>query len=110
TISVSNVDPSFGYLVRTERTGGRWVSQGLPRLSYGVSSAPTFYGFAPGVGPVERFRHSINPVISFAYSPRAKVRPEFLEAIGGTTQGYLGALPQSTVSLQLSTNLEAKIR
>jgi hypothetical protein len=109
TVSFSNIDPSFGTFVRTEQSGGKWVAQGF-RYSFGISSSPTFYAFPPGFGPVERFRHSINPVISYSYSPAAKVTPEFLRAIGGSTQGYLGSLPQSRATLQLSTNLEAKIR
>ena len=109
TVSISNIDPSYGLLVRTEQTGGNWVSQGI-RLSYGLSAAPTFYAFPPGFGPVERFRHSINPVISFSYSPAASVSDRFLAAVNKRRQGYLGSLTQSAVSLQLSTNLEAKMR
>ncbi|HZF67475.1 MAG TPA: putative LPS assembly protein LptD, partial [Gemmatirosa sp.] len=109
TVSLSNVDSRFGLLVRTEQSGGRWVTQRL-RPSYGVSAAPTFYAFAPGAGPVERFRHSINPVLSYSYSPTANVSDEFLRAIGARKQGYLGSLVQNRVTLQLATNLEAKLR
>jgi hypothetical protein len=108
TVTLSNVDAG-GLFVRSERTGGRWVSQ-RKRAQFGLSASPTFYAFPPGFGRVERFRHSINPVISFGYSPAADVSAEYLDAIGRTPQGYLGALQQSRVSLQLSTNLEAKLR
>ncbi|GLC27534.1 putative LPS assembly protein LptD [Roseisolibacter agri] len=108
TVSLSNVDAG-GLFVRSERTGGKWVAQ-RKRASVGVSSSPTFYAFPPGFGKVERFRHSINPVISYSYSPEARVSDEYLNAIGRAPQGYLGALVQSRVSLQLSTNLEAKMR
>jgi hypothetical protein len=109
TVSLSNIDPQFGLLVRSERTGGKWVSQGL-RPSIGVSAAPTLYAFPPGFGPIVRFRHSINPAISYSYSPERSVSDAFLSATGGVRQGYLGALSQSRVSLQLTTNLEAKMR
>jgi hypothetical protein len=42
----------------------------------------------PASGPVERFRHSINPVLSYSYSPTANVSDEFLRAIGARKQGY----------------------
>ncbi len=109
TVSLANVDPSFGLLVRTERTGGNWVAQTF-RPAFGLSAAPTLYAFPPGLGPVERFRHSINPVFSFSMSPKATVSDDFLAAVGSTRQGYLGALPQSRVTMQLTSNLEAKLR
>ena len=108
TLSLSNVDAG-GLFVRSERTGGKWVSQ-RKRYSIGLSSAPTFYAFPPGIGRVERFRHSINPVINWSYSPEARVSDEYLNAIGRTPQGYFGSLVQNRVSLQLQTNLEAKMR
>ncbi|MDF1505506.1 putative LPS assembly protein LptD, partial [Roseisolibacter sp. H3M3-2] len=111
TVSLSNVesDRGAGLFVRSEQSGGRWVAQ-RKRASFGLSASPTFYAFPPGFGRVERFRHSINPVISFSYSPTAKVSDEFLAALGRASQGYLGSLMQSRVSLQLSSNLEAKLR
>jgi hypothetical protein len=108
TLNLANVDQG-GLFVRTERTGGRWVRQSK-RASVGLSSAPTLYAFPRGFGPVERFRHSINPVISYSYSPTAQVSDDYLRAIGRSRQGYLGALVQNRVALQLSTNLEAKMR
>ena len=111
TVSISNVDAG-GLFVRTERSGGKWVRQ-TKRLSYGLSAAPTIYAFPRGFGRVERFRHSINPVFSYSYSPRVSdkaLSDEYLRAIGRARQGYLGALAQNRVTLQLSTNLEAKLR
>jgi hypothetical protein len=108
-VSVANVDPASGLVVRTERSGGRWVAQ-RKRLNYGLSASPTLYGYFPGIGPVSRLRHAINPGLSYTYSPRATVNDDYLEALGRTRVGYLGALPQNRVSLSLSTNLEAKLR
>lgn len=108
SVNVANVDAG-GLFVRTERSGGKWVSQSK-RLSYAVSAAPTLYAMLPGLGPVSRLRHSITPSLSYSYSPAASVSDEYLSAIGRTRVGYLGALAQNRVSLNLSTNLEAKLR
>jgi hypothetical protein len=104
-----NVDPSAGLIVRSELSGGRYVSQ-RKRLEYGVSAAPTLYGLIPGFGPVETFRHSISPGISYNLSPEAEVSDDFLQATGRTRVGYLGALPRNAISLTLSTTLEGKLR
>lgn len=108
SISVANVDQG-GLFVRTERSGGRFVSQ-AKRLSYALSASPTLYAMLPGLGPVAKLRHSITPGISYSYSPAASVSDEYLQAIGRTRVGYLGALAQNRVSLNLTTNLEAKLR
>lgn len=108
SISVANVDQG-GLFVRTERSGGRWVAQNK-RLSYALSASPTLYAMLPGIGPVSRLRHSITPAISYSYSPSASVSDEYLQAIGRSRVGYLGALVQNRVSLSLATNLEAKLR
>jgi hypothetical protein len=108
TVSLSNVDPA-GTFVRSERTNGAWVMQ-PKRLSYGAGVSPTFFALLPGFGSVERMRHSVSPTLSWGYSPRADVNPEFLEALGYRPEGYLGGLAQNRVSLALATNLEAKIR
>ncbi len=107
-LNLVNVDQG-GLLFRTERSGGQYVS-GSKRLTYGLSAAPTLYAFAPGIGPVERFRNSINPSLTYSYSPTASVSDAYLRATGATRQGYLGALKQNRITLGLSTNLEAKLR
>ena len=109
SVQVSNVDPGSGMFVRTERSGGKFVSQSK-RLSYVVSSSPTVYGFLPGFGLVDRIRHTISPGISFSYSPEASVSDEYLAALGRTRVGYVGAYKQERVSLNLSTLFEAKLK
>jgi lipopolysaccharide assembly outer membrane protein LptD (OstA) len=108
SVSIANVDPG-AFFVRSERTGTKWVSQSK-RLSYGVSMSPTFFGLFPGLGPVEKLRHSITPILSYSYSPEAKVSDEYLTALGRTSAGYLGNLAQSRVTLSVSQNIEAKLR
>jgi hypothetical protein len=107
TVSLVNVDPA-GSFVRSERTNGAWVAQ-AKRMRYGVGVTPTFFALLPGWGPVQRFRHAVTPTLSWGFSPRANVNPEFLEALGKTSQGYLGGLAQNQLSLAFATNLEAKL-
>ena len=107
SVTLQNVDPG-PYWIRSEATGGRFVSQSK-RLVYGVSAAPTIYGIWPGFGPFTRFRHAVSPTLSFAYAPAKEVSREYLAATGRFHQGYLGSLRQSSVSLGLSQNVEAKV-
>ena len=108
SVSLQNVDPG-PFWVRTELSGGKFVHQSK-RLTYGVSAAPTLYGLWPGFGPFTRFRHAINPTISYSFAPKQEVSDEYLEALGQKREGYLGALRQSAISFGLSQNIEAKVR
>jgi hypothetical protein len=108
SVTLQNVDPR-PFWVRTELSGGKFVSQSK-RLSYGVSMAPSIYGLWPGFGPFQRIRHALSPTLNYSYAPRAKVSNAYLEALGERRQGYLGALPSSSVSFGLSQNFEAKVR
>ena len=108
SVSLSNVD-SRPYWVRTELSGGKFVSQ-AKRLTYGLSMTPTVFGLWPGFGPFTRFRHALNPTIAYSYAPAKSVPVEYLEALGDNKQRYLGALAQNAVTLGLSQNIEAKVR
>ena len=108
SVNFTNVDPS-PFTVRTELSGGRWVSQSKrPNFSIGVS--PTIFGLFPGFGPFTRLRHSLNPTLGYNYAPKAEVGDDFLRAIGRTRVGYLGSLAQNALSFGLSTNIEGKVR
>lgn len=109
TVSIENVDPA-GFWVRSERTGNNFVSQSK-RLSWGVGVAPTFFGLSRwGIGRVARFRHSINPTLSWSFSPKASVSDAFLAALGKTRADYLGALAQNRLSLGFNQSFEAKLK
>lgn len=108
SVSLENIDPG-ALLVRTELSGGRWVSQGK-RAVFGLGASPNLFGLFPGFGPVTRFRHSISPTLNYGWTYKAEVSDEYLEALGRTRLGYLGSQAQSRVSLGLSQNLEAKLR
>ena len=112
------VTPSMGitnttsgpFAVRNERTGGQFVRQGK-RLQFGLSISPTFYGFFGGIGPVARIRHTIQPSLTYAYSPEAAIPIEFARAI--TPVGsplILKSNPSQTLNLSLSQNFEGKTR
>ncbi|MES2522216.1 MAG: putative LPS assembly protein LptD [Gemmatimonadota bacterium] len=109
SVNIEKIDGRSGLLVRTERSGGAYVAQGV-RLVYQVAASPTVYGFYPGIGPITRFRHTISPSVSYGYSPQASVSDEFLSAVGDVRAGYLGALKRSVISFGLSTNIEGKLR
>jgi len=109
TVTFQKVDGRSPLVVRTERTGGKFVAQSM-RPSYGLSLTPKFYGFFPGIGPVERIRHAIEPQVIFSYTPTGNVSNEFLAANGDISQGYLGNNEQNMISLGFSTSFEAKLR
>ena len=108
SVSLANVDPG-AYFVRSERTGATWVSQSK-RLSYGLGISPTFFGFFPGIGGVEKFRHAITPTLSYSYSPYAAVSAQYLAALGQTLTGYLGSQKQNRVTLGITQYIEAKLK
>ena len=108
SVSFENVDP-HPLLYRSQFSNGEFVRQ-TKRVRYGLSASPTFFGLFPGFGPVERFRHSIQPVVSYSYAGKSDVSDAYLEATNQTRQGYIGSLAQNIVSLTLATNIEAKMR
>ncbi len=109
SVSMENVDPA-GYWIRSERTGNNFVSQSK-RLAWGVGIAPSFFGLSRwGIGPIARFRHSINPTLSWSFSPKADVSDEFLNALGRTRAGYLGSLAQNRLTLSINQTFEAKLK
>lgn len=109
SVSIENVDPGFGFMVRTERTGGEWVAQSK-RLSYSLSASPTFYGLFGGIGAFSRLRHTISPTMSYSFAPDAEVSDEFLRAIGRTRVGDLTSLRRNALTLGLNQTVEAKLR
>lgn len=109
SLAIQKVDSRSPLVVRTERTGGEFVTQSL-RPAAGITIAPKFFGFFPGFGPIERIRHAVEPSISYQYTPRGNVSDEFLIANGDLPLGYLGNNAQNIVSLGFNTSFEAKLR
>ena len=108
SVTFENVDPG-PFMIRSEFSNGAFVRQ-KKRVRYGLSASPTFFGLFRGFGPVERFRHSISPVITYSYVGKSEVSDDYLRAVNRTRQGYIGSLAQNTVQIGLSTNIEAKLR
>lgn len=108
SITFANV-AGGSYWVRSELSGARWVHQSK-RASIGVSAAPTVFGLFRGFGPFSRIRHSVTPTVSFSYSPRANVNPDYLRALNQNPANFIGALPQEQVTLGLAQVFEAKYR
>jgi hypothetical protein len=99
---------SGAFAIRNARTNGDWVTQGK-RFSLGLSASPVLFGFFPGVGPVQRIRHSFSPVISYSLSPAADINPDFAKAVAspGTTP-KLRSDPTQLLNVGLSNNFEGK--
>src|SRR5437879_4302981 len=109
-VSVVNTTSAGPFMIRNEFSGGRFVRQGK-RLQFAASMSPTFFGFFPGIGPLERIRHSLSPLISYRYAPGAQVSAEFARVLDPTGQTLNARTdPQQTISVGLSQNIEAKLR
>src|SRR5262249_56611570 len=108
SISLQNIDPG-PYWVASERTNGKYVSQGK-RITAGLSASPTVFGLFPGVGPFQRFRHSLTPTIGWTYGPRADVSDEYLTALGRTRKGSFTNLPLNNLTFGLTQLFQAKLR
>ena len=106
-VGITNVT-SGPFAVRNERTDGQFIRQGK-RLQFGVSVSPTFYGFLPGIGPLAKIRHTIQPSLNYSYSPAADVPIEFARAIAPVGQPLvLKSIPSQNLNLSLSQNFEGK--
>jgi hypothetical protein len=98
------------FMVRNRFTNGRFVSQGK-RLSYALSLSPTFFGLFGGIGPVEKFRHSFSPGVSWSFAPAADIPVAYARAVSGTgTAGNTRSPATQNLSLGLTQNIEAKLR
>lgn len=96
------------FAIRNARTNGDWVTQGK-RFNLGLSASPTLFGFFPGIGPVQRIRHSFSPVITYSLSPAANINPDFAKAIAPPgTVPQLRSDPTQLLSVGMSNNFEGK--
>jgi Tat protein translocase TatC len=110
SLGIGNSLQGAPFAVRNTLTGGGFVHQGK-RVRLGVSIAPTFFAFLPGIGGIAKIRHSISPILAYTYSPEASVSAEFARAIAGPGRAPVLASPASqSLSLSLSQSFEAKGR
>jgi Tat protein translocase TatC len=109
SIGITNTT-SGPFLLRNANTNGDWVAQGK-RFSFGLSSTPTFFGFFPGFGPLDKIRHSVSPTFQYSYSPSADVPEEFARALAGPGGAPIFRSDQvQRISIGLSQNFEGKMR
>ena len=96
------------FMLRNRNTNGDWVHQGK-RFRIGVTSTPTLFAFFPGIGPLQRIRHSLSPVISYSYEPAADVPEEFARATAQPGQvPQLRSLARQALQVGLSQSFEGK--
>jgi lipopolysaccharide transport LptD-like protein len=107
-VSLQNAT-SGPFWVRTNLSNGQFVHQ-TKRPSFSLSAAPAIYGLLPGFGPFSRFRHTLQPTISYGYAPRADVSTDYLQAFGRSKGHEFTGLQQNQLSFGLNQNIEAKIR
>jgi len=109
-LAIVNTTTAGPFAIRNQFTGGEWVHQGK-RLAFTASISPAFFGFFPGIGPLQRIRHSISPQVSYFYAPGATVSTTFARAVDPTGRNpSVRSDPQQTISLGLSQNFEAKLK
>lgn len=110
TLGVTN-RTAGAFAIRNVQSGGDWVTQGK-RFQFSLSLTPTFFGFfnLPGLG-LSRIRHSINPLLRYAYSPSASIPDDYARAVSIPGQSPLLESPATqTLSLSLQQNFEGKQR
>ena len=109
-IAIVNQTSAGPFMIRNQFTNGQFLQQGK-RLQFSAGLSPTFFGFFPGIGPIARIRHSISPLISYAYAPGSTVDSAFAYAVDPTRRNFTARSdPQQTISLGLSQNFEAKLK
>ena len=57
-----------GQMLQSPRTGDEMITAPVT-LNFGAALAADVFGFWPGVGPFERFRHRFSPSISYNFRP-----------------------------------------
>jgi hypothetical protein len=109
TVGVTNVTAAGPFLLRNRFTNGSFVEQGK-RLQFGLSAAPTFFGFFDhGIGPIARIRHSLQPIITYSYSPSAAIPLAYAKAVAAPGQPLQLMSPATQlISLSLNQLFEAK--
>ena len=109
-IAIINQTGAGPFMLRNQFSGGEFVRQGK-RLAFSASLSPTFFGFFPGVGPLERIRHAVSPSLSYQYAPGARVPEAYARALDPTGSTFNARSdPQQTISLSVTQTFDAKLR
>lgn len=108
SVGIANVVTGQPYLVRNVRTDGAWVAQ-AKRAAFTLSANPTFFGFYPGFGGLQRIRHSFNPIFTYSLAPAADVPADYARAVQGAGLPLALTSPRvERLSVGLSQNIEGK--
>jgi hypothetical protein len=109
TLGVSN-KTGQAFAVRNRNSGGAWVVQGK-KFNFNINATPTLFAFLPGIGPLQRIRHSFSPTVNFSFSPATSISPEFAQAVGVPGQPLMLNVPATqTVSFGMLNTLEGKTK
>ncbi len=110
SIQIVNTTTAGPFMLRNQFSGGNFVVQGK-RLAFSAGIRPSFFGFFPGVGPLQRIRHTFSPIVDYRYAPGARVPEEYARALDPTgTTLNARTDPQQTLVVGLSQNIEGKLR
>jgi hypothetical protein len=93
-----------GEFLRSDRTDDELV-MAPTRVDFNAAVRTELYGFWPGVGPFERFRHRLSPSFSYSYAP--EVTADSLQR--AVFQGGGGA-EQNRLSIGLTQTFEGRPR
>jgi hypothetical protein len=93
-----------GQLRRNNQTDLRFIAAPT-RISVSAGLNSDIYGFFPGVGPVERIRHKISPVINWSYSPAVtpSLRAQEVFGVDSLRENHV-------ITLGLQQTFEAKLK
>jgi hypothetical protein len=75
------------------------------RVDFNAALRTELYGFWPGVGPFERFRHRVSPSFSYNFSPEARA-----DSLQRAVFSSAGVAEQNRISIGLSQTFEARRR
>lgn len=107
-LNIDNAVTGSPFAIRNRNTGGSYVLQGK-RLAFSLSASPTLFGFLPGFGPIAKIRHSISPILSWTYRPRASIPLDYARAIAQPGRPIERTSdPNQTASISLSQTFEGK--
>ena len=94
-------------LIKSDTLGNELISGPL-RMDVNAALKLDLFGFWPGVGPLERFRHRISPSLTYAYSPKTAV--DRADSIRFTLFGGGTAFERNTISIGINQTIEGKYK
>jgi hypothetical protein len=106
-IGTSTLTPSVtlgGQFQRSPETNDEMIASPT-RIDVGAGLRTEVFGFWPGIGPFERFRHRLSPSVSYSYSPAVRA-----DSLQSEVFRVTGLREQNRVVLGLSQTFEARRR